>query len=44
VGKDSRHRQAARRLLDALETSASRARYEAEGFHWRGPVGDVVTP
>ena len=36
VGKASTHKQLARRLLDALRSSESRARYQTEGFHWRG--------
>ncbi len=36
VGKASHHRQLAARLLAALRSADSRARYEAEGFHWRG--------
>jgi molybdenum ABC transporter molybdate-binding protein len=36
VGKGSRHRQLAGRLFEALRSAESRARYETEGFHWRG--------
>ena len=34
IGKDSGHRQLAKRLLEALCSAESRARYEAAGFHW----------
>ena len=36
VGGNSTHKQLAERLLEALQTEASRARYETLGFHWRG--------
>jgi molybdate transport system substrate-binding protein len=36
VARDSRHRQLAGRLLEALRSNASRGRYEALSFHWRG--------
>jgi molybdate transport system substrate-binding protein len=36
VGKASPRKQLARRLLEALRSSESRARYQSEGFHWRG--------
>jgi ABC-type molybdate transport system substrate-binding protein len=35
VGKESRHRQLASRLFEALRSAESRTRYEAAGFHWR---------
>lgn len=35
VGRNSKHRQLMQRLLAALESEASRQRYEALGFRWR---------
>ena len=35
VGQGSKHKQLSARLLDALKSDESRARYEAAGFHWR---------
>jgi molybdate transport system substrate-binding protein len=36
IEKDSKHRQLAERLLEALKSEASKARYEQAGFKWRG--------
>lgn len=33
---NSKHQRLVGRLLEALKTGESRARYEAAGFHWRG--------
>jgi molybdate transport system substrate-binding protein len=35
VGRDSMYKQLTARLLDALRSPESRARFEAHGFHWR---------
>lgn len=35
VAKDASRRHLAARLVDALRSAESRARFEAEGFHWR---------
>jgi molybdate transport system substrate-binding protein len=37
VGAQSKHKQLARRLLEAIQSAESRSRYEAAGFRWRGP-------
>jgi molybdenum ABC transporter molybdate-binding protein len=37
VAKGAKYRQLALRLLDALRSEESRARYEAAGFRWLGP-------
>lgn len=37
VGKGSKYRLLAGRLMEALRTPESRARYEAAGFRWHGP-------
>jgi molybdenum ABC transporter molybdate-binding protein len=36
VARDSRHRQIAGRLIEALKSPESRARFQAEGFRWKG--------
>lgn len=41
VGKNSKHRHLAERLLEALRSEASRARYESAGFHWRASTNGV---
>jgi molybdenum ABC transporter molybdate-binding protein len=35
IGKDSAYKQLTGRLLDALQSAASRQQFEAHGFHWR---------
>jgi molybdenum ABC transporter molybdate-binding protein len=35
VAKDAAHKQIAGRLIEALRSAESRARFEAEGFRWR---------
>ena len=35
VGRDAKRKQIAARLVDALRSTESRARFEAEGFRWR---------
>ena len=35
VGQGSKHKQLAARLMEALRSAPSRARYEQAGFHWR---------
>lgn len=37
VGLNSDHAQLMERLLAAIHSSESRARFEGSGFHWRGP-------
>ncbi len=36
VARDSKHKYLAARLLQALQSEESHARYESAGFHWRG--------
>jgi molybdate transport system substrate-binding protein len=38
VAKGAKYKQLALRLLDALRSEESRARYEAAGFRWLGPA------
>jgi molybdate transport system substrate-binding protein len=40
VGKDSAHKQLATRLLEALRSEESRARYQAAGFQWRASLAN----
>jgi molybdenum ABC transporter molybdate-binding protein len=40
VGKDSRHRQLAGRLLDAIRSTESRQRFTDFGFHWVASSGE----
>jgi hypothetical protein len=35
VARDASRKQIASRLIDALRSAESRARFEAEGFRWR---------
>ncbi len=42
VGRDSKYKQLAGRLLEALKSDSSRDRYEKAGFHWRGTGGNVT--
>ena len=35
VSRDAKHPQIAARLIEALRSAESRARFEAEGFRWR---------
>jgi molybdenum ABC transporter molybdate-binding protein len=37
VSKESRHRQLAGRLLDAIRSAESKERFESYGFHWYEP-------
>jgi molybdate transport system substrate-binding protein len=41
VGGQSRHKQLAARLLAALKSDQSRARYEEAGFRWRAGINQV---
>jgi molybdenum ABC transporter molybdate-binding protein len=37
IGKDSEYKQLTGRLLDAIRSAASRERFEANRFEWKGP-------